>query len=208
MYKNVCLIIMILALFSFSACSKKETSTTEQNSPVANMPQGPIQTMPPGPIQSLPPDKTNNQGVMPPAVQMPPTAQQGMPMQKGKTQVIVPDIVRNKWSGAKIIVEDKLAKTKQEYTVKLNSDFKIPNTNLKIHVGEFLPDFRMEGFNLTSASNQPNNPALGVRIYENDKQVFPAAGKQWGWLFAKVPSIHAFSHPRYSIILKEGVSKS
>lgn len=212
--KSAVFIISLILIFSSLGCNKKEAGTPkeninipEQSSGTGGMPQGPIQTMPPGPIQSMPPGGSGGQGVMPPEMQMPPVKQQGMPMHKGKTQVIVPDIVKGKWSAAKIVVEDKMTKTKQEYTVKLNSDFMIPNTNLKIHVGEFLPDFRMEGFNLTSASNQPNNPALGVRIYENDKQVFPAIGKQWGWLFAKVPSIHAFAHPRYSIILKEGIKK-
>lgn len=212
--KSAILLFFLVLVFSFLGCSKKDVESPkqdinmpEQTSQTGGMPQGPIQTMPPGPIQSMPPGSAGSQGDMPAAPQMPPVKQQGMPMQKGMTQVIVPDTVKGKWSAAKIIVEDKMTKNKQEYTVKLNSDFMIPNTNLKIHVGEFLPDFRMEGFNLTSASNQPNNPALSVRIYENGKQVFPAIGKQWGWLFAKVPSIHAFAHPRYKIILKEGIKK-
>ncbi|MBE0427197.1 MAG: DUF2155 domain-containing protein [Nitrospirae bacterium] len=125
----------------------------------------------------------------------------------GKTQVIVPDSVKNTWNAARIVVEDKIAKTKQEYTVKFNSDFKIPNSNLKIHVGDFLPDFRMEGLNLTSASNNPNNPALAIRVYEGEKQIFPAPGKNWGWLFEKVPLIHPFEHQKYSIFLKEGLRK-
>lgn len=212
--KSAILLFFLVLVFSFLGCSKKDVESPkqdinmpEQTSQTGGLPQGHIQTMPPGPIQSMPPGSAGSQGDMPAAPQMPPVKQQGMPMQKGMTQVIVPDTVKGKWSAAKIIVEDKMTKNKQEYTVKLNSDFMIPNTNLKIHVGEFLPDFRMEGFNLTSASNQPNNPALSVRIYENGKQVFPAIGKQWGWLFAKVPSIHAFAHPRYKIILKEGIKK-
>jgi hypothetical protein len=134
---------------------------------------------------------------------MPP---QGM-MQKGPTKVVLPESVKGKWTAAKIIIEDKSTKTKQEYAVKLNSDFAVPNSSLKIHVGEFLPDFRMDGMNLTSGSNEPKNPALGIRVSENNKQIFPAPGKQWGWLFAKVPSIHPFEHAKYGIILKEGVKK-
>ena len=122
-------------------------------------------------------------------------------------KVVLPESVKGKWTAAKIIVEDKSTKTKQEYAVKLNSDFAVPNSSLKIHVGEFLPDFRMDGMNLTSGSNEPKNPALGIRISENNKQIFPPPGKQWGWLFAKVPSIHPFEHPKYGIILKEGVKK-
>jgi hypothetical protein len=145
-----------------------------------------------------------------PARQMPPAGQQvGQPgmTSMGKTQIVVPESVKGKWSGVTIIFEDKVSKGKQEYVVKLNNDFQIPNSNIKIHVGEFLPDFRMDGLNLTSGSNDPRNPALAIKVFENNKQIFPAPGKQWGWLFSKVPSIHPFEHPKYGITLKEGVKK-
>jgi hypothetical protein len=163
--------------------------------PPGQMPPG---QMPPGqmPPGQMPP------GQMPPG-QMPP----GAMMPKGETKVIVPDSIKGKWNSAKIIVEDKITKQKQEYLVKLNSDFKVPNSNLRIHVGNFLPDFRMKGLNLTSGSNETRNPALGIQVFENDKKIFPAAGKKWGWLFSKVPTIHPFEHPKYGIILKEGVKK-
>jgi len=141
---------------------------------------------------------------------MPPSGQQfarpGMGM-TGKTQVVVPESVKGKWSAARIILEDHISNTKREFEIKLNSDFTIPDSPLKIHIGDFLPDFRMDGLNLTSGSNEPKNPALSIRVFENDKQIFPAPGRQWGWLFSKVPSIHPFEHPKYGITLKEGVRK-
>jgi len=212
MRKQVLAIVMsLLFVFSVGACKKKETQppvpkTTGPMMP-GQMPPGqmPAGQMPPAqmPPAQMPPSQ------MPPT-QVPPMGQQqvarpGMTM--GKTQVQVPDSVKGKWSSAKIVVEDKVSKTKQEYTVKLNSEFNIPNSDLKIRVGEFLPDFKMEGLNLTSGSNEPRNPALGIRVFEKDKQIFPAPGRQWGWLFAKVPSIHPFEHSKYGIILKEGVKK-
>lgn len=187
MKKHFVLTMCFLILFSFSACKKKEAQ------PPAPQTQEPLVT---GPI--MPP------GQMPPGEQM---AKPGMMMPKGQTKVVVPEKVKAQWVGAKIIFEDKVSKTKQEYTVKLNSDFKIPNTNLRIHIGDFLPDFKMDGLSLTSGSNEPKNPALGIRVLENDNQIFPVPGRQWGWLFSKVPSIHPFEHPKYGIILKEGVKK-
>jgi hypothetical protein len=210
------IIISLIFVFSLVACKQKETPPPVPKTPGPMMPgqapsgQMPMGQMPPGqmppaqtPMGQMPP------GQMPPG-QMPPTGQQqtmrpGMGM-AGKIQVLVPNSVKGKWSGAKIVIEDKTSKSKQEYTVKLNSDFKVPNSNLKIQVGEFLPDFEM-GQNLTSKSNEPINPALGIKVFEKDKQIFPAPGRQWGWLFAKVPSIHPFEHSKYSIILKEGVKK-
>ncbi|MEW6052488.1 MAG: DUF2155 domain-containing protein [Nitrospirota bacterium] len=165
--------------------------------PPGQMPPG---QMPPG---QMPP------GQMPPG-QMPPGQQMGQPgmmMPKGQTKVVIPETVKGKWSGAKLVIEDKVSKTKQEYTVKLNSDFAVPNSGLRIHVGDFLPDFKMDGLSLTSGSNEPRNPALGIRVFENEKQIFPDPGRKWGWLFSKVPSIHPFEHAKYGIILKEGIKK-
>ncbi len=203
MKKKVLVIALSLALtFAIGACKKKEEQPVPKTQgPMATGPVMPPGQMPPG---QMPP------GQMPPG-QMPPGGQQfakpGMMMQKGQTKIVVPESVRGQWTSAKLIVEDKGTKAKQEYTVKLNSDFKVPNSNLKLHVGEFLPDFKMDGLNLTSGSNDPRNPALGIRVFENNKQIFPAPGKQWGWLFSRVPTIHPFEHPKYSIILKEGLKK-
>jgi hypothetical protein len=209
--KILVLILCFAVVIPFYACKKEEAQPVPQT-PGPMMPgQMPPAQMPPGqmPPGQMPPTQMPS-GQMPPA-QMPSMGQQqslppGM-MTMGKTQVLVPESVKGKWSAAKIIVEDKTSNARQEYTVKLNSDFKIPNSNLKIHVGDFLPDFRIDGLNLTSGSNDPRNPALAIRVFENNKQIFPAPGKDWGWLFEKVPSIHPFEHRKYAIFLKEGIKK-
>ena len=194
MKKKVLAVTLCLVLaVSVSACKKKEAQPPVPQTPG---PMAPGQ-MPPGPMMQGPGSPGGQQQAPAPGVMMP----------RGKTQVVVPDSVKGKWSAAKIIVEDKIAKKRQEYTVNLGSDFNVPNSNIKISVGEFLPDFKMEGLTLTSVSNKPNNPALGIRVFENNKQIFPAPGKQWGWLFEKIPTIHPFEHPKYSITLKEGVKK-
>ena len=185
--------ISFALLLPCAACKKEEPVPSPVQQSQGQFASGPLQSVPPG---QMPP------GQMPPG-QMPP----GQMMQRGKTQVLVPDSVKGQWSGAMLVIEDKVSKSKKEYKVKLHNDFAVPDTNLKIQVGDFLPDFKMDGQNLTSGSNQPNNPALSIRVLENDQQIFPAPGRQWGWLFAKVPSIHPFEHPRYGIILKEGLKK-
>jgi hypothetical protein len=223
MMKKVLLFTLcLLLLFSFQACKKKEEQPPVPQTPGPMMPgQMPPGQMPAGPITQGPmpsgqmPPGTMPPGGMPPGTMppggMPPGGAQQMAkpgmMPMGKTKVIIPDAVKGKWEAAKIVLEDKSSKTKQEYTVKLNSDFSVPNSTLKIHAGDFLPDFKMDGLTLTSSSNEPNNPALSIRVYENGKQIFTAQGRQWGWLFSKVPSIHPFEHPRYGITLKEGVKK-
>lgn len=118
---------------------------------------------------------------------------------KVEKKILVPDSVKAKWNKVKVVFEDKTSKKSSEYTVNLGSEFKVPNTNLKIVVGEFLPDFRMDESTITSASDMPNNPAVRVEVFENGKSIFK------GWLYSKFPAIHPFEHQKYGIILKEGV---
>ncbi|MDP2277153.1 MAG: hypothetical protein Q8K51_02915 [Nitrospirota bacterium] len=138
------------------------------------------------------------------------TAPQGRQMMSGgKVQVVVPDNIKGKWSSVKLLIEDKEAKKAQEYTVKLNSEWKIPGSNLNLTVGDFLPNFTMDGDKITSGSGELNNPALGIKVTEGGKQIFPAPGKQWGWLWSRkeLQSMHPFEHSKYNIMLKEPVKK-
>ncbi len=191
-------------LMTVGACQKKE----EQPVPQSGAPGQ--EQLPPG-HPTMPPQGMPQQGM--PQQGMPP---QGMPQQgtqpniivpKGEISVAVPDSVQGKWKAVVLTVENKETKKMADYTVNLHSDFKVPNSDLKITVGDFLPDFRMEGLKVTSASNAPNNPAVGIRVTEGGKQIFPAPGKKWGWLYTKFPTMHPFEHPKYAIVLKSVVSK-
>lgn len=180
--------IMVVAcsvalLLAAGACKKKQ----EQPVPQTNMPG-----------QQMPAGQPGQPGMQP---------GQNFVMPKGETKVVIPDAVKGQWKAVVLQVESKATKKTAEYTVNLNSDFKVPNSNLKITVGEFLPDFRMNGLEMTSTTNEPNNPAVGVRILDGSKQVFPAPEKKWGWLYSKFPTMHPFEHPEFSITLKSGVKK-
>lgn len=182
MLKKLIMLTVVLGMvFTFNACVKKEEKI--KPSPVA--PQAP--------------------GMMPPGQPMPAPGSQTMPapgivVPKGEGRIVVPDSVKGKWKAVKIVVEDKTAKSSKEYTIKLGSEFAVPNSKLKIHIGDFLPDFRMEGEVKTSVSNQPNNPAVNIKVYEDGKEIWK------GWLYSKFPAIHPFQHERYGLGLKEGVS--
>ena len=118
---------------------------------------------------------------------------------KTETQIIVPDSVKGKWKAVKIEILDKTTNKAQEVTIALNSEYSIPNSNLKIKVGEFLPDFKMDGITITSVSNNPNNPAVRIIVFDGDKQIFK------GWLYSKFPTVHSFKHQKYSLKLIEGI---
>ncbi len=125
----------------------------------------------------------------------------GVMMPPGETKVVVPENVKGKWEGVKLLFEDRSSKKTTEITVKLHSEYSIPNTPLKLKVEDFLPDFKMDGLTITSSSNEPNNPAVRVIVYENGKEIFK------GWLYSKFPTIHPFQHEKYGLTLKEGVKK-
>jgi len=114
---------------------------------------------------------------------------------KKETTVAVPASVKGKWKAVKIGVTDKSANKEMVYTVEIGSRFKVPNSDLSIKVENFLPHFVMDGTTLTSQSNEPKNPAVQIRVYEESKEIFK------GWLFTLYPTTHAFQHPRYGFSL-------
>jgi len=119
----------------------------------------------------------------------------------GKPVIAVPASVKGKWKGVVIVVEDKEKKTSKEHAVNIGEKFKVPGSDMTVTVKEFFPSFVMQGSNITSTSNEPDNPAAQVVVAEGGSEIFN------GWLFAKFPTTHAFSHPKYAITLKEGIAK-
>jgi hypothetical protein len=168
-----------VCLFSFSGCKKGE----EQQRSRVPLRQGPI---------------------IEPSTQVSPHEST---RQKVKFEVVVPPEVKEQWSSVKLMVEDKKLNKKQEFIVKIGDMLKIPDSRLTVKIGPFLPDFKISPTGIiTSVSNDPNNPSVGVIVYENGTQIFPRSGK-WGWLYAKFPTIHSFQHERFGLILKEGIKK-
>jgi hypothetical protein len=123
--------------------------------------------------------------------------------------IIVPDEVKNAWEGVVLTVTNREKNASEDVKANLDSEIVLPNTNLKIVVGQFLPHFQMKDKmrEITSTSNNLENPAVNVRIYEGDAQIYPDQNKKWGWFYAKYPHIHPFEHEKYQIVLKEGIPK-
>jgi hypothetical protein len=175
MKKYFLVFVAMMILFSLPACKKKEEEKVTQP-PLA---EGPIMD-----TKALKPH--------------------GETGQKIQFEVVVPPDVESSWSAVALVVEDRQLNKTQEYTVKIGDELKIPDSKLVIQVAYFLPDFKMSGPVITSASNTPNNPSVGVIILEDGKQIFPGAGK-YGWLYEKFPTIHPFQHERFGLTLKEGI---
>jgi hypothetical protein len=148
------------------------------------------QPPPPPPAQGAP-----GQPAMPGA----PHGEPGAPAVEKK--VVVPDAVKGAWKAVKIEVEFKDLKKKKTFTVPLNSEFKVPDTNLALKVGSFLPHFTMAADQITSSSNDLENPAAQIEVFEGGKEIFH------GWLFSKYPAVHPLTHEKYGVALLEGVKK-
>ena len=141
----------------------------------------------------------------------PPAPGQGMPGEPGaphgmmgggpEKKIVVPDSVKGQWKAVKIEVAYKKTNTKKTLTVPLNSELKIPDTDMTLKMGEFLPHFAMTGDSITSNSNNLENPAVGVDIMQGGKIAFH------GWLFSKFPDIHPFQNDMIGLKLLEGVKK-
>jgi len=132
----------------------------------------------------------------------PPGADRAHPQFGGTGRTVrVPDAVQGKWQAVKLQVGKKAGGAPQEVTVGLGGELTVPGTTLKIRANEFLPALQVKDNEITSASNEPANPAALVTIWDADKQVFS------GWLFSKFPDMQPFDHPSYRVTLIEGVPK-
>jgi len=168
------------------------------SAPVAGPSAPPLSGPPGAPAASLPPDHPPIGGTG-----AGPAAERPHP-QVGSTAraVRVPDAIRGKWQAVKLEVGIKGASSPaQTLTANLGSDVAVPGSGLTLRASEFLPALQVKDNEITSASNEPSNPAALVTITENGKQIFH------GWLFSKFPEMQPFDHPTYKITLIDGVPK-
>jgi len=169
--KLVAIVLVASVVVSFAGCKKKEEK-----------PQ-------------LPAGHPSMEGGMPPAGAGAPD------MPKVDRKVVVPKEVVAKWKAVRVNIEDKVAKNTKEYTIAVGGEQAVPNSNLKVKVLYFLPDFKMGEKDFTSASDKPNMPAAQIAVIEGGKEVWK------GWLFSMQPGIHPFQHDKISLTLSGGVSK-
>ena len=163
--------VLMMVAFAGTGCKKKE---------------------PPPP---MPPQGAPGQPGMPGA----PHGEAGAPPVEKK--IVVPDAVKGAWKAVKVEVEFKDKKNKKAFTIPLNSEFKVPDSDLTVKVGSFLPHFSMAADQITSGSNNPENPAAQVEVFQAGKEVFH------GWLFSKYPAVHPFQNDKFGLVLLEGIKK-
>lgn len=144
---------------------------------------------------------------VPPPPPPPPEVMPEAPLQsphsasKSVTKTIVPDSVKGAWRAVKLKVTNKETKESEVITINLGDDYSLPGSDIKISVGDFLPAFSMDRFTVTSRSNEPDNPAVNVTVYEGGNKLYG------GWLFSQHPAYRPFKHEKYGLTLVEGIRK-
>lgn len=123
------------------------------------------------------------------------TSAENTMVKKEDIKVEVPDFVKGKWKDVKIEVLDKHTKQKSTITIPINSEAAIIGSKLMVKAESFLPEFRMEGAVITSASNEPKNPAVEIIVTEKGKEIFR------GWIFSLYPDTAKFEHPGFALKL-------
>ncbi len=163
-----------------SGC-KSETPATKEA-------EKPTQTAPTGMPQGMDMGAGHGQG-------------QALPQPKTTKEVVVSDDIKQRYPKVSLAITDKASGKTNNYPVTPNSEFKIPNSDLKVQVGAFIPDFTMTANQIISKSGDPNNPGLQVKIFEKEEQKYD------GWLFANFPDMHAFEHDKFGVTLAKVEAK-
>ena len=86
--------------------------------------------------------------------------------------------------------------------VPLGGATPLPDPSLVVRADVFLPAFTMGGGAITSAGVEQQNPAARIAVFEKGKEIFG------GWIFAKFPDVHPFTHPRFQLKLEGGVARA
>jgi len=167
------LIILFFLTFSVTACKQSKE---------APPPKPEVKT--PAELPELLPPDTNTET----------SPHQAMTTKAPKT-ITVPDEVKTAWGSVVLHIEDKTAHTSVDQTIPLHSDYQIPDSDLTIQVGDFLPHFSMGETDITSLSNETKNPALKITVLKKGEEIFD------GWLFERFPEMHPFQDERFAITL-------
>ncbi len=203
------LLALTVCLAAFS-CGKKENPSKEvSKKEVAPQPLTALEEkkgeLPPGhpPInKELPPNHPPVNGNLPPGHPQVDKDLMAMHSGKGMTKfdrpINIPEEVQKTWKTATIDIVDKASgKVVKEF--KAHKGDVLKYGSLEIKVLYIVPHLVLDN-GYTSASNEPQNPAILIEVKENGKTIYA------GPIYQKFPSMYNINHPKFVILLK-GISK-
>ena len=131
---------------------------------------------------------------------MPPSSQP--PVSPKNRKVIEPEWLRGAWRGATLKIVDRETSKAWEVDVPLRREQALEGTPFRVEILYFFPSFLMTAKTITCVSKELKNPAAKISLSENGTTLMNH------WVFANMPQVHRFDHPRWSITLVKGVPNS
>jgi hypothetical protein len=111
----------------------------------------------------------------------------------------IPEEVQKTWKFATVDIIDKATgKVVKEEKVAKGANIKYDGLEIKIL---YIVPHLVLGEGYTSASNEPKNPAILIKVKENGKVIYA------GPIYQKFPAMYSINHPKYELRLK-GISKN
>jgi hypothetical protein len=118
----------------------------------------------------------------------------GKNLTKFDRPINIPPEVQKTWKHATIDIVDKTTgKVVKEF--KVSKGQTVNYGGLEIKILYIVPHLVLDN-GYTSASNEPQNPAILVEVKENGKTIYA------GPIYQKFPTMYNINHPRYELILK------
>lgn len=112
---------------------------------------------------------------------------------KKKPRVSVPDSVKGKWAAVNIAVTGPDGKERTA-RVALGGSFALDGQT-QLRIPHYLPAYTSDFATVTSASNEPKNPAIQVETIVDGKPV------EQGWVFQNLPDFNSYRSEKIKVRL-------
>lgn len=117
----------------------------------------------------------------------------------GQRAVTVPPEVQAKWKAVELSMTPPDGPA-QQAKVAVGSEIALRKSASVVRVLAFVPAFQITDAGVTSRSNEPDNPAVLVRLSERDRTIAE------GWVFQKLPEFNTFKSDNVRIELRRATS--
>ena len=118
----------------------------------------------------------------------------GHPKSGAKLVLEIPAEVRAKWKAVELTLTGK-GGAPQTVRVPVGGDAAVGGSGLTVRVIALVPAFQSNADAVTSTSNNPDNPAVLVRLLDKDRTLAE------GWVFQKYPDFNTFNSDRVQVRL-------
>lgn len=121
-------------------------------------------------------------------------AKGGHPTMASDKEVKVSDETKKTWPEVKVEVTDSKTGKATVHTIKLGATVDLGDSFV-LEATTFLPDYSIFDEYIGSRSEEPNNPALLMRLTEGTEV------QTFGWIFKKFTDFDSFKSDRFHVVL-------